>query len=88
MKTVSLVFALAALATGLWAAWKWYRSSQVTPNPGWDFEPVIESHKRLGWDVAMPNAFSDAGKLNANAAGWTAASVALGTVSNVLGYFA
>ncbi len=84
MKQASIVFAVAALFTGLWAAWKWHQSSKIHPKPNWQFEPVEPTLKHMGWDAATLTAFSEAGRLNAVAAKWTAASVCLGAISSML----
>ena len=85
MKTICIILAMAALVSGLWAAWKWYAASKIHPKPNWEFEPVVPTLKHMGWTSATLQAFGDAGRLNASAAMWTAISVALGAASNILG---
>ena len=74
MKILSIVLALAGGATGLIAAWRWYRSSRVSIDPGWGLpgsgiaiEPVDPELKALDLQVATDLAFNQAGLPNASA---------------------
>jgi hypothetical protein len=87
LKALSIALAIAALVTGLIAAWKWRAASKIHPKPSWRFEPVEPTLKHMGWDAATLEAFQKAGELNAAAALWTAASVALGAASSIAGSF-
>lgn len=68
---------------GLVAAYYWHRSSKVPTNTPWQYcEPPDDDGR--GWIVATMEANSKAATLNTKAAGWTAASVFLFTVSSIL----
>ncbi|MGJ4888855.1 hypothetical protein ACQR1Y_11705 [Bradyrhizobium sp. HKCCYLRH3099] len=84
----SIALSALALVTGLIAAWRWYEASQIQPTPNWRVEPVIPALKQMSWDAATLEAFQKAGELNARAALWTAASVALSALSSITGWFA
>jgi hypothetical protein len=84
-KLATVTLALAALATGLMAACKWYAASKVQPYPNWRIEPVEPTLAQMGWTSATLEAFEKAGHLNARAALWTAASVILGALSGISG---
>jgi hypothetical protein len=47
MRTLAIIFAVAALACGLTAAHYWYRSSIVEIRLDSDFEPVVEERFTL-----------------------------------------
>lgn len=92
MKPASIAFAVIALATGLIAAWNWYKSSKVTIDPGWGLpgtggyiEPVLQGHKQLDMDAATIRGFDNSSSLNKVASLWTAASVLAGGMSSILG---
>jgi hypothetical protein len=59
--------------------------TKVHPKPNWTFEPVEPTLKSMGWDAATLAAFDKAGRLNAKAALWTAASVVLSAISAIVG---
>ena len=93
MRWVSLIPAVAALGTGLWAAWLWYQSSLIVADPGWPkdqatgipFAPVDPTLNQMGWTAALLKAGQDTAALNAKAARWTAITVVLTTVASVAG---
>jgi len=85
MKTVSLVFAFAALVTGLVAAWYWYLSSIVPVEPAWRVEPGDAEASQAGWIAAALKAMASAADLNKKAARWTAASAVCAAASSVCG---
>jgi hypothetical protein len=88
MKCVSIGLAVGALATGLIAAWFWYRSSIVQPDPGWSVanpEPVIPELRQMAWNTAILAANTKSSDLNKTAALWTALSVALSGAASILG---
>ncbi len=88
MKAVSIVLALLALATGLQAAWLWFKSSKVEINPAWELDIRGDINKNImGWVTGLMQTFTRSSKLNAKAAIWTAASVFLSAVSAVAGAF-
>jgi hypothetical protein len=80
-----MALAIAALITGLLAAWKWYTASWVQPKPNWRTEPVEPVLSNMGWTGATLEAFEKAGQLNAKAALWTAVSVVLSALSALAG---
>jgi hypothetical protein len=84
MKVASVVFAIMALLTGLWAAWKWYEASKIHPKPSWQVKPVEPTLKHMGWDAVTLERFHKAGVLNGSAARWTAFSVACSAISSIL----
>ncbi len=53
MKLLSIIVACLALVCGLISARYWYVSSQLTHDPGWQFEPLLEEQKQMGWTVAF-----------------------------------
>jgi len=95
MRAISVGLAIAALITGLIAAWHWYRSSRIMVDPGWTepgepgpTEPVSERRQHREWTSATIAAFHDAAALNKTASFWTAGSVALGAASTIVGALA
>jgi len=92
MKALSIALAGLAGISGLIAAWRWYRSSQIPIDPGWQLpgtggliEPTDEASQAIGWAMATINAFNEASGLNRKAALWTAASVLLSAASAIAG---
>jgi hypothetical protein len=107
---IEIALALAALATGLWAAWLWQSSSRVQVDLGYSTPGAPPTFKRLIFDpqtgrpldVELPrfveppggdaagqiaatwDAMARAAPLNARAARWTAASVAVAAIGTVL----
>jgi hypothetical protein len=96
MKAAAIALAIGALASGLWAARQWYRSSQIQPDPNWPldptgtlpFEPVDQTLKQMGHTVAIYQAMQKSAALNASAARWTALSVVLGALAAIVGSLA
>ncbi len=95
MRAISVILAIAALVTGLVAAWRWYGSSQVKIDPGWrlpgeggGIEPTDEAGKAMSWAVATIQALNEGANLNRKAAIWTAISVACAAGSAVAGALA
>jgi hypothetical protein len=94
-----IVSASLSLLSGLYAAWLWYGSSQVSIDPGSiapgdgdRLEPVVTEIRLLNvdarsqaMDMATIKAFADAGRLNARAAIWTAVSTLLAAFATFLG---
>jgi len=89
MKVVALILALMAAASGLWAASKWYRASHVH---------IIAFDERDDWPVPTPDvearltalsiSLQRAGRMNKEAAFWTAVSIGLTALSVVAGAIA
>lgn len=91
---IELVLTGAASITGLGAAWWWYRSSQVRPDPGWGLpgegrgiEPTEEDQKNAAWTAAMLRALTEAADMNRKAAILTAWSIALSAATILIGAF-
>lgn len=79
---------LFTLLSGLWAAYLWYEASNVKPKHIMEHWPVMPAGnlminnsegETIVWDIAR------AGKLNAMAARWTAASLVLGAAVTIMG---
>ena len=93
MKYFSIALAIAALTAGLKAAWEWYKSSKITPDPAWPLDPTgtlpmqpaDPVQTQNDWIVATIKALNEAGRLNAVAARWTAVSVVLAAASAIFG---
>lgn len=78
------MLALMAFCAGLIAAWFWYRASRVVAVPvrlGWVEPGSPEATQWIGGLLAASN---EVARLNKIAALWTAASVMIGVVSNLL----
>src|SRR3546814_5271207 len=77
----AIVLAVLAFATGLRAAYLWYRASRVHVMPMWDnegfIEPVDPVMAQSHWTVATQQTISKSGELNQRGAIWTAAAVFL-----------
>jgi hypothetical protein len=86
MKSMSIVFAIGSLITGLIAAYYWYESSKVKYGPDWDKfeEPVDERLQQMGRDSGLLKGTAEAGQLNKVAALWTAFSVVLNCLSAIV----
>lgn len=99
MRVIITVLKVAEFATGLIAAWYWYRSSKVDYNFMKKLtgkSPSIEeqySHYNPKLDImntaiSTKASFRQAAQLNKTAALWTAASVALSVASTIIGALA
>jgi hypothetical protein len=92
MKVFIVLFALAAFAAGLVAAYFWYRASTVEIIPtyakpgGSGFEPV--ENKDAHWIVGQLEATKESGRLNKIAAILTALATFFGFVSIAIGMLA
>jgi len=89
MKGLSFGLAVASFVTGLCSAFLWYRASRVQIIPIWvksgHMEPVDPTLAHAEWIVAQLEAATKSGDLNRKAAGWTAATVILTTLSTLAG---
>jgi hypothetical protein len=91
MNMLDIALAVAAFATGLRAAWLWYRASKVQPDPNWPQEPVAglplepaePTFTEIGWTSAVLTSMQVSASLNAKAAFWTAVSVVLAAASAI-----
>ena len=99
MKQASFVFALLSVLTGLQAALLWWLSTQVNHLERWD-ESIDAGNARTDpnvivdwlntyavWILKISDALLKSGKINKEAAEWTAASIVLGGLSNLIGFF-
>jgi hypothetical protein len=85
MKVIlALTFAGAGFIAGLRAAWFWWRASGEKPTISWN-QDAWRDIQDAEWIVALLGAVQASGKLNGQAAIWTAASVVLNAVSTCLG---
>jgi hypothetical protein len=90
-KCVSIGLAVCSVIFGLIAAFYWYQSSIVKPDPGWSVEnpePVVPEIKHMVWNSAILTAVTTAADLSKIAAIWTALSVALGGAASIVGSLA
>ena len=97
----SILLAIAALGSGLLAAYYWFKASNIETDPGWrsgppqsaadpfkPIEPVDPSRSQEGWTMAIMNANRASSALNQKAAIWTATAVVLSALSSVFGALA
>ena len=90
-KAMAIVLALISLGAGLYAAWKWKQSSDVAIDPAWSSptaEPGNPEMAQNGWISGMLAANTQAAELNKTAARWTAVSVSMGALANVVSVLA
>jgi hypothetical protein len=91
MMYVNIGLAVCALGSGLIAAWYWYQSSAIQPDPGWTTqnpEPVDQELRQIAWNTAMLDAMTKSAGLNKVAALWTAVSAGLGGMASIVGSLA
>ncbi|WP_418646929.1 hypothetical protein ACNQFN_15650 [Thauera butanivorans] len=88
MKYFGNMLTFAAIATGMLAAWYWFKASRVKIDPGWDrnglVEPGIHSAAQDAWMAALIRATADSARLNKVAAIWTAVAVALNALAGLV----
>ncbi len=85
---LGLFLAVAALISGLIAAYYWFRSAEVRLKKLGNFaEPVNEAvlDSFTQWIFEIADNIKDAAALNKRAAIWTAVSVVLGAIASVIG---
>jgi hypothetical protein len=87
MKWTSMALTLLAAGVGLYAASLWYAASKIEVAPPPPADPFTDTSADQ-WALATPDAIRNAGKLNARAAGWTAAAVSLQVIASLLGLLA
>ena len=89
LKLASIIVAIVAFIAGLRAAQIWHRASRVEIVPMWvsdgHMEPINQGQSQSQWTNAIIEAANKSSDLNRRAARWTAAAVALSTVSTLLG---
>ncbi|WP_158816551.1 hypothetical protein [Methylocapsa sp. S129] len=85
MKCASIILALLGLGAGIRASLIWWNASKVENSP--EIIPDDPVAGTMVWAESTKKAFEDAGKLNAQAAAWTAASVALNALGAIAGAF-
>lgn len=78
--------AMAALASGLVAAWYWYKSTTAKIDPGIrKMDDGRDAFRVMAWVESVMNTAATASDFNRKAALWTAASVLLAAISAILG---
>ena len=82
MKCTPLVFAVLALLAGLVSAWHWFKSASADhPDP-----TIVGNFVDIdGKPSKMKAWMKDTAERNRKAAGWAAASVVMGAISNIIG---
>ena len=80
------VATIGSAAAGLYAAWLWHQSANVSPDPFRDgaVEPVDAMASNAQWTAAMLATATKIADLNRPAALWTARAVLLGVAATVL----
>lgn len=94
LNILSILFAIAGLATGLRSAWFWLLASRVEPDPSWTGRAPEDGWT---WDnqretdavqdrliFAMLDTQRKSAELNQMAALWTAITIVLGSISAML----
>jgi hypothetical protein len=84
------VLAMFTALTGFYAAHLWLRSSKIPILPTWFLTGGIEpaggdSQSNSGWIAGIIEANETVARLNRRAALWTAASVAIGAFTTIIG---
>lgn len=77
MQIISVLLALLACGSGLWAAREWFVVSRIPVVPSWIVEPGEVTGSLQGWVAAIMAASHQSSRRNARAAIWTGVSVAL-----------
>jgi hypothetical protein len=73
MKLASIFFAFASATAGFFAAYYWYRASQINISPAWELDPRGDRERNImGWVTGNMIAFTKSGKMNRYAALWSA----------------
>lgn len=89
MKLAAIAFAVLAFCIGLRAAYLWHKASKVNVIPMWEtdgrIEPVDIALGHQVWITAILKTAEKSGKLNREAAIWTAIAVLVSTLSSVIG---
>jgi hypothetical protein len=83
MRDLEIVLGLMAFSSGLMGAWFWYLASRVVAVP-LRFGRVEPDTQDTGWISGLLVASNEAARLNKIASLWTAASVAIGVVENLI----
>jgi len=82
MKILSLVLTITSAISGLWASYKWYRASRVNFVPFEEVDGQLIPVCDVGtWVQALRGTLQKSGRMNTEAAFWTAISVALAGLS-------
>ena len=84
MRVLTIILAVLAFGYGLRAAYLWYQSSLIAPEPE-GYEPVDNHLRNMWWQSAQIKAANQSAALNGRAAKWTASAVALSAASAVAG---
>jgi hypothetical protein len=85
INSIVAIAAICALVSGLIAARYWWQSSKVNFNP-WHGgqEPLVHQQWTLSITVEFTRIMHEAGRLNAIAARWTAATSLLAAIATLL----
>ncbi len=81
-----MMLALVTLTSGLMSSWFWFQASRVAAVP-FRFgrvEPDAADGSQTGWTSGLLVASNEAARLNKVAALWTAATMALGVIDNLI----
>lgn len=84
MQIISLLLALLACGSGLWAAHEWFVASRISVVPSWIVEPGEVTGSLQGWVLAIMTASERSSRQNARTALFTGISVALSGLAAVL----
>jgi hypothetical protein len=87
MRGAVALLSAASLICGLMSAWYWYKASSGYFEPQFDKIAIDAPESDFSWALirAIMKATAKAGRANRKAALWTAATIALGTMSGFLG---
>lgn len=85
MQIISVLLALLACGSGLWAAREWFVASRIPVVPSWIVEPGEVTGSLQGWVATIMAASAQSSRLNARAAIWTGISVAFSGLAVVAG---
>ena len=88
LKVAAIGFAFAAFAAGLRSAWVWYCASRVQIVPMFlendQIQTVDPYSENVEWVIALLKTAQKAGRLNREAAAWTAVTIVLTTLSTLI----
>lgn len=85
MKELNMALVVGTLISGLWAAWCWYKASNISVDPGWETEPGDPLASQMDWTSGIIEAVLLSARLNKVAALWTAITVMLGAICSIMG---
>jgi hypothetical protein len=85
MKSVPFILAIVSTITGFIAAYKWWQASRVDFRPFDENGNELPSHETHVWMNAIKLTLAKSGKLNKQAAIWTAIAAAFAGFSSLAG---